>query len=80
MDLVEEIEESGSGARNDRPGLRRVLELARTGKIDAVLVWKWIAGVGRAWTFTPTFEPWRLAASGSLPSPKGSTFAPAAMR
>jgi len=40
MDLVEVIEETGSGARNDRPGLRRVLELARTGKIDAVLVWK----------------------------------------
>jgi len=40
MELVEEIEETGSGARNDRPGLRRVLELARTGKVDAVLVWK----------------------------------------
>ncbi len=39
-ELVEEIEETGSGARNDRPGLRRVLELARTGKIDCVLVWK----------------------------------------
>src|SRR5712692_2565892 len=40
MELAEEIEEAGSGARNDRPGLRRVLELARTGKVDAVLVWK----------------------------------------
>src|SRR5712692_2913228 len=40
MELVEEIEETGSGARNDRPGLRRVLELARKGKVDAVLVWK----------------------------------------
>jgi len=40
MELIEEIEETGSGARNDRPGLRRVLELARTGKVDAVITWK----------------------------------------
>jgi DNA invertase Pin-like site-specific DNA recombinase len=38
--IVDEIEETGSGARNDRPGLARVLELARRGRIDAVLVWK----------------------------------------
>jgi putative DNA-invertase from lambdoid prophage Rac len=35
-----DIEETGSGARNDRPGLRRVMEAARRGEIDAVLVWK----------------------------------------
>jgi putative DNA-invertase from lambdoid prophage Rac len=35
-----EVEETGSGARNDRPGLRRVMEAARRGDIDAVLVWK----------------------------------------
>lgn len=35
-----DVEETGSGARNDRPGLRRVMEAARQGKIDAVLVWK----------------------------------------
>jgi DNA invertase Pin-like site-specific DNA recombinase len=40
MELVEEIEETGSGARNDRPGLQRVLAAARSGKIDAVLTWK----------------------------------------
>jgi putative DNA-invertase from lambdoid prophage Rac len=33
-----EIEEHGSGARNDRPGLQRVLLAARRGEIDAVLV------------------------------------------
>lgn len=40
MTVVDEVEETGSGARNDRPGLARVMELARRGKIDAVLVWK----------------------------------------
>lgn len=40
FDLVEEIEETGSGARNDRPGLRRVLELARRHQVTHVLVWK----------------------------------------
>src|SRR5438045_1989559 len=35
-----DIEEKGSGARNDRPGLQRVLEAARRGKVAAVLVWK----------------------------------------
>jgi putative DNA-invertase from lambdoid prophage Rac len=40
LTILEEIEETGSGARNDRPGLRRVLELAASGKITHVLVWK----------------------------------------
>jgi len=40
MLVVDEIEETGSGARNDRPGLARVMELAKRGKVDAVLVWK----------------------------------------
>jgi DNA invertase Pin-like site-specific DNA recombinase len=35
-----EVEETGSGARNDRPGLRRVLEAARKREIDALIVWK----------------------------------------
>jgi DNA invertase Pin-like site-specific DNA recombinase len=39
-ELVVDIEETGSGARNDRPGLQRVMEAARRGKLDAVLVWK----------------------------------------
>lgn len=39
-DLVLEVEEKGSGARNDRPGLRRLMEAARRGKVDAVMVWK----------------------------------------
>lgn len=38
--LVEEVEETGSGARNDRPGLARVFELARAGHVAHVLVWK----------------------------------------
>ena len=38
--MVEEIEEQASGARRDRPGLLRVLELASTGRITHVLVWK----------------------------------------
>jgi putative DNA-invertase from lambdoid prophage Rac len=38
--LVGEVEETGSGARNDRPGLQRVLELARRHLVTHVLVWK----------------------------------------
>lgn len=34
------VEERGSGANNNRPGLQRVLDAARRGKIDAVVVWK----------------------------------------
>jgi DNA invertase Pin-like site-specific DNA recombinase len=39
-EVVLAIEETGSGARNDRPGLQRLMEAARRGKLDAVLVWK----------------------------------------
>lgn len=35
-----EIEETGKGTNNDRPGLVRVLEAARRGQVDAILVWK----------------------------------------
>lgn len=35
-----DIQETGSGAWNNRPGLRRVMEAARRGEIDAVVVWK----------------------------------------
>jgi DNA invertase Pin-like site-specific DNA recombinase len=35
-----EVEEMGSGARNDRPGLQQVMAAARRGRIGAVLVWK----------------------------------------
>jgi DNA invertase Pin-like site-specific DNA recombinase len=37
---VELIEESASGMWNERPGLTRLLTLARKGAIDAVAVWK----------------------------------------
>jgi DNA invertase Pin-like site-specific DNA recombinase len=39
-ELVLDFEETGSGARNDRPGLQRLMDAARRGKLDAVLVWK----------------------------------------
>lgn len=39
-EVVVDIEETGSGARNDRPGLQRLMEAARRGKVDAVVVWK----------------------------------------
>jgi DNA invertase Pin-like site-specific DNA recombinase len=35
-----DVEETGSGARNDRPGLQRVLDAARRGHVGAVIVWK----------------------------------------
>ena len=34
-----DIAETGSGARNDRPGLAQVLDAARRRKIDVVMVW-----------------------------------------
>jgi len=40
LEVVEEIEETGSGARNDRPGLARLLELVRRHQVDHVLCWK----------------------------------------
>lgn len=40
LKVVIEIEETGSGARNDRPGLQKVLAAARKGDLGAVVVWK----------------------------------------
>lgn len=40
FDVVLDVEEKGSGARNDRPGLQQVMAAALRGKVDAVLVWK----------------------------------------
>ncbi|WP_242392004.1 recombinase family protein [Anaeromyxobacter oryzisoli] len=34
------VEETGSGAKADRPGLIRVMDAARRGEVRAVLVWK----------------------------------------
>lgn len=38
--VILRIEETGSGALNDRPGLLRVLEAAQHRDVDAVIVWK----------------------------------------
>lgn len=38
MTIALEIEETGSGARNNRPGLTQVMSAARAGRIEAVLV------------------------------------------
>lgn len=38
--VVIDERETGSGAANDRPGLLRVMDAARRGAIDVVLVWK----------------------------------------
>ena len=35
-----DIEETGSGVNNQRPGLVRVLDAAQRGEIQAVIVWK----------------------------------------
>ena len=40
MEIVLEVEEVGSGARNSRPGLQQVMEAARRHQIEALLVWK----------------------------------------
>src|SRR5436305_8120982 len=39
-EVVLAIEETGSGARNDRPGLQRLMATASRRQLDAVLVWK----------------------------------------
>ncbi len=38
--IVLDVEETRSGARNDRPGFQRVLRAARRGEFDALLVFK----------------------------------------
>lgn len=40
LELVCEIEETGSGARNDRPGLARLMELVHQHRLAYVLIWK----------------------------------------
>lgn len=40
MTVVMDVEEAGSGAKNNRPGLQRVLAAARRGEVKAILVWK----------------------------------------
>jgi site-specific DNA recombinase len=41
LNVVEEIVDDGySGSNPDRPGLRRVLELAEAGEVDVVAAWK----------------------------------------
>lgn len=39
-DIAMTEEETGSGAKADRPGLLRVMEAVRRGKVGAVVVWK----------------------------------------
>src|SRR5262249_39013751 len=46
-EIAIEVEETGSGAQNDRPGLQQIMDSARRGKIDAVLAWK-LDRVGRS--------------------------------
>ena len=38
--ITMDVAETGSGARNDRPGLQLIMEAARKHKIDVVMVWK----------------------------------------
>ncbi len=40
MRVTLDVEETGSGANNDRPGFTRVMDAIRRGRIDALLVWK----------------------------------------
>ena len=40
LQVALDIQETGSGAWNNRPGLRRVMDAARRGEIEAVVVWK----------------------------------------
>lgn len=38
--IVADVEETGSGAKNNRPGLAEVMAAVRARKVDAVVVWK----------------------------------------
>lgn len=40
LEVVMQIEETGSGARNSRPGWQKVLDAARKNRISCVVVWK----------------------------------------
>jgi putative DNA-invertase from lambdoid prophage Rac len=40
LEIVIDSEETGSGARNNRPGLLRIVQAAQRGLVDVVLVWK----------------------------------------
>lgn len=40
MTVALDVEETGSGANNDRPGLRQIMNAATSGKVAAVLVYK----------------------------------------
>jgi len=39
-EVVLDVEEVGSGAKDDRPGLAQVMDAARRGRIGAVFIWK----------------------------------------
>lgn len=38
--VVLDVEETGTGAKNDRPGLAQIMDAARRGAVDVVCVWK----------------------------------------
>lgn len=40
LEVVLDIEEKGSGATNDRPGLQKVMDAVRRNRVNIVLVWK----------------------------------------
>lgn len=40
MEVVLAVEETGSGAKNSRPGLQKVMNAAKQGEIDVIMVWK----------------------------------------
>ena len=74
------VEETGSGANNSRPGLVQVLEAARRGKVDVVLVWK-LDRFGRsALDLLGNLRELEAARVASSPSRRASTSSPAATR
>ena len=52
--IIAEMSETGSGLTLDRPALSEVTEIARQGKVDAVLV-KDISRIGRGYGLTEEF-------------------------
>lgn len=65
FELVEVIEDAGISAKNlNRPGVQRVIDLARTGKVEAVIVFKldrMFRSTTDALELTRKFDRWNVS-------------------
>jgi DNA invertase Pin-like site-specific DNA recombinase len=77
--IVLDVEETGSGAQNDRPGFQRILRAARRGQLDALLVFKLDrAGRSPSTCSRTSASSSTFTACGSSSPPRALTSSPAA--